>query len=454
MKISFYLLSLLALLIAACNGSSSLPPTAETNPTETIPTETMPTETFPIETVVTFMVHGDPHEQDAFEAVIADFHATSPKLDGSPIRVEMIGLPSISDYLTRLTIDFAAGAPPDVFLLNYRRLAQFYNRDAVEPLGPWIADSDQIHEDEFFPVAMDAFRNSQGTVVCIPQNISSQVVYYNQDMFDAAGLPYPAADWTWDDFRQTAIALTLPDTNNDDEPDQYGLGLEPHLVRMAPFIWQNGGDLVDNPAAPTRFTIDSGAAREAIQFVLDLAQVDGVVPNRTAEAVQSHAQRFYVGNIAMYVDSRRIVPTLRAVAEFNWDVAPLPRGKVTAGILHSDGYCMAAASQIKEAAWAFIEFAMSPAGQEPAARLGRTVPSLMVVANSEVYLDPTQAPASAHVWLDAVPSLRLLPRLENWVRIERTAAIEFEQAYLGLTTLSDVVDHIQSESIDGFRPLQ
>ncbi|MCB0113346.1 MAG: extracellular solute-binding protein, partial [Caldilineaceae bacterium] len=272
--------------------------------------------------------------------------------------------------------------------------------------------------------------------------------------FDAAGIAYPTAEWAWDDFRRTAVALTLPDTDNDGEPDQYGLGLEPHIVRVAPFIWQNGGDLVDDPVAPTRLSVDSPAAREAIQFVLDLAQVDGVVPNRTAEAVQSHTQRFYTGNIAMYVDSRRIVPTLRAVAEFNWDVAPLPRGKVTAGILHSDGYCMAAASQVKDAAWAFIEFAMSAAGQEPAARLGRTVPSLMAVANSDVFLDPAQPPANAQVWLDAVPSLRVLPRLENWVRIERTAAIELEQAYLGLTTLPDVVDHIQSESLDGFAPLK
>lgn len=408
----------------------------------------------PAETVVTFMVHGDPYEQEAFEAVIESFHATVPHVDGSPVRVELIGLPSASDYLTRLTTDFAAGAPPDVFLLNYRRLAQFHNRDAVEPLGPWIAESEHIEEEAFFAVAMDAFRDSQGTVICIPQNISSQVVFYNRDLFDAAGHPYPASDWTWEEFRRSAIALTLPDTDNDGEPDQYGLGLEPHLVRVAPFIWQNGGDLVDDPLAPTRFTLDSPAAGEAIQFVLNLAQVDGVIPSRTAETVKSHEQRFYAGNIAMYVDSRRIVPTMRAVAEFNWDVAPLPRGKVKASILHSDGYCMAAASQKKAAAWSFIEFALSPAGQEPAARLGRTVPSLIAVANSEVYLDPTQAPDSAHVWLDAVPYLRVLPRLENWVRIERTAAIELEQAYLGLTTLSNVVDHIQNESADGFSPLK
>ncbi len=411
------------------------------------------------ELTVTFMVFGDPHEQDAFTSVIERFHASAPQIDGIDVRVELTALPSKSDYLTRLTTDFAAGEPPNVFLLNYRRLAQYHNRGALEPLGQRIATSDTIREADYFSVALDAFRDSSGTLVCMPQNISSQVVYYNQEIFDKATLPYPAKDWTWADFRQTAINLTRPDSDGDGDPDQYGLGLEPHLVRMAPFIWQNGGQLVDDEATPSRMTIDSSAAQEAIQFVLDLAQEDGVVPSRTAEAIQSQRERFYAGTIAMYIDSRRIVPTMRAAADFKWDVAPLPRGEQTASILHSDGYCMSRLGDndeaaIQDAAWSFIEFAMSAEGQRPASRLGRTVPSLIAVANSEVFLDPSQAPASAEVWLDAVPHLRVLPRLENWARIERTAAIEFEQAYLGQTTLPDVVDHIQNESVDGFRRLK
>lgn len=400
------------------------------------------------------MVFGDPYEQDAFQSVIDGFYATNPTHNNTPINIDMVALPSKSDYLTRLTTDFAAGEPPDVFLLNYRRMAQYHNRGALDALGPRVTASDVMDEADYFPVALDAFRDSTGTLVCIPQNISSQVVYFNQDLFDAAGIAYPAHDWTWQEFRQTAIALTKPDEDGDGEPDQYGLGLEPHLVRMAPFIWQNGGSLVDDHAAPGRLTLDTPAAQQAMQFVFALSQQDNVVPNRTAEAVQSHRQRFYAGNIAMYVDSRRIVPTMRAVADFNWDVAPLPRGKETASILHSDGYCLAADSDVKEAAWAFIEFAMSVEGQKPAGRLGRTVPSLMAVAQSDVFLDPTQPPANAQVWLDAVPHIRVLPRLENWVRIERTAAIEFEQAYLGLTTLPDVVDHIQAEARDGLKPLK
>lgn len=403
---------------------------------------------------VTFAYFGDPPEQAAFLSVVEGFHATDPRLKGVPIRIETRGAPSQADYLTQLTTDFAAGAPPDVSLFNYRRMAQYYNRGALETLDERARNSQLLDLDGFYPAALDAFRNAEGQVICLPQNISSQVVYYNKERFDAAGLPYPQAGWTWEEFRQTALALTLPDGDGDGEPDQHGLGLEPRLIRMAPFIWQNGGELVDDPAAPTRLALDAPRAREALQFVANLSLVDQVVPNRNAEAVQSHRDRFYTGKIAMYIDSRRIVPTLRELALFDWDVAPLPVGKEAASVLHSDGYCLAAASKVKDAAWKFIEYALSEEGQVRAAQLGRTVPSLRRVAESAAFLDPEQPPASARVWLDIAPQLRALPKVENWVTIERTAAIELEQLYLGAQSLDQTIANIQLVAEEGFIPIK
>jgi multiple sugar transport system substrate-binding protein len=401
-------------------------------------------------TTVSMLVSGGPAEQAAYQAVVDRFNASQ-----SAVRVEFNAVVSTGDFITRLTTDFAAGTPPDVFLMNYRRLAQFYNRDAVEPLGPYVEQSTLLNIDEFYTEALAAFRDSQGTLICIPQNISSQVVYYNKALFDKAGIAYPSSDWSWEEFRQTAIALTLPDENGDTYPDQYGLGLEPVLIRMAPWIWQNGGELVDDPANPTRLTLDEPAATEAIQFVLNLAQKDGVVPNYSAEAVASHPDRFLAGNIAMYVDSRVFTPTMRETVTFDWDVAPLPRGKQAANVLHSDGYCMASASTVKEAAWRFIEFALGEEGQTIAAKLGRTVPSMRRVAESAAFLDPTQPPANARVWLDNMEqNMRVLPKMENWIAIERTAAIELEQAYLGLQTLDALLDNIEATAAEGFTPIR
>ena len=62
------------------------------------------------------------------------------------------------------------------------------------------------------------------------------------------------------------------------------------------------------------------------------------------------------------------------------DVAALPQREQQAGVLHSDGYCMPASVKDKDATWAFIEYAVGPAGQEILARTGRTVPSMKSVA--------------------------------------------------------------------------
>jgi multiple sugar transport system substrate-binding protein len=390
-------------------------------------------------TVVTLLVSGGPAEQAAYAAVVEGFHAVQDE-----VRVEMSAVPGTNDFLTRLTTDFAAGTPPDVFLLNYRRMAQFYNRGAIEPLGPMLATSALLSEEDFFPVALDAFRDGQGVLVCMPQNVSSQVVYYNRDLFDRAGVAYPQPGWTWEDFRQTALALTLPDADGDGYADQYGLGLEPALIRMVPFIWD-----------PTRLTLDDPATRAALQFVVDLALVDGVTPKADAVAVASIPDRFLAGNIAMYIDSRVFTPTMRETVEFAWDVAMLPRGVQPANVLHSDGYCMASASQVKEAAWRFVEYAMGAEGQRIAAELGRTVPSRYDVAGSEAFLDADEPPANAQAWLDNMEAnMGVLPKIENWNAIERTAAAEFELAFLGDIPLDEAIDHVQTFAAEGFVPIR
>jgi multiple sugar transport system substrate-binding protein len=233
-----------------------------------------------------------------------------------------------------------------------------------------------------------------------------------------------------------AKALTA-DKNGDSVTDQYGVGIDPILYRLAPFIWQAGGELVDDPANPTRLSLDSPAARLAFQWFVDLQVREKVVPDAAAEAAQESESRFLSGALGMYFNSRRAVPTMRTIKNFDWDVAPLPRGSQSASILHSDGYCMAGKSKDKEAAWKFIEYANSVTGQEIVARSGRTVPSLRMVAESASFLDPTQKPAHSQVWLDAVPTLRTVPVMSNWPAIEDTVSKEIERAFYGQASVAE-----------------
>ncbi len=61
---------------------------------------------------------------------------------------------------------------------------------AWHPIQSYIDSSDTISEDDYYPLSLDAFRfGDAGELYCLPQNISSLVVYYNEDMFEAAGVP-------------------------------------------------------------------------------------------------------------------------------------------------------------------------------------------------------------------------------------------------------------------------
>ena len=119
-------------------------------------------------------------------------------------------------------------------------------------------------------------------------------------------------------------------------------------------------------------------------------------------------------------------------------IATLPLAEVPAGILHSDGYCLAAAAENKEAAWTFIEFANSVEGQTLIAASGRTVPSLISVAESPAFLDG-QPPANSQVFLDTIPLLKAVPIMSTWVGIEETAGQEVERAFYGEATIDEAI---------------
>ncbi|MCB0084593.1 MAG: extracellular solute-binding protein, partial [Caldilineaceae bacterium] len=118
-------------------------------------------------TELTFLISGDPTDEDAYQQLIDAFSA-----EHSEITVNLINIPSGGDFRKRLAADFAAGTPPDLFLINYRHLGHFFAANAVEPLTDYLANSTVINADDYYPQTLAAFQ-WQGEQMCMPQNISS-----------------------------------------------------------------------------------------------------------------------------------------------------------------------------------------------------------------------------------------------------------------------------------------
>jgi multiple sugar transport system substrate-binding protein len=368
------------------------------------------------------MAFGDAEELVAYRDLIDAFEKAEPDID-----VEFVETSDRDDLIARLSTAFAGGSPPDLFLMSYRFYGQFLATGVLEPLQAYLDDSQAFAAEDFYPQAMEAFRQG-GEQICMPQNISSLVVYYNKDLFDEAGIDDPAEGWTWGDFVRKARALTI-DRDGDGAIDQYGVGLDPEVIRLAPFVWSNGGELVDDEASPTRFSLDTPEALQAMQDFFDLRGVHGVVPSDEELEAEDGEARFLNGTLGMVFSSRRDTPAFRTITEFDWDVAALPMHEQPAGILHSDAYCLTRDSEHKAAAWRFVEFALGTDGAPIVAASGRTVPSLIEVANSEAFLDPDQRPASSRVFLDTIPVIRRVPNISTWPEIEDAANALLEQGF-------------------------
>ena len=364
---------------------------------------------------------GGEGELNALKEMIAAFEASHPGA-----KVEFTGLAEQGEHIAKLGTAFAGGNPPDVFLLNYRRFGRFAAQGVIDPARLPGAPAD------FYPQTLEAFTTG-GTLLCLPQNLSSSVVYFNPKLF--GDVPLPKAGWTTDDLKSAATALAAKQVKT--------IGYETGMRTVAPFVWLFGGDVVDNLEKPTVVNLDTPAGRQALTYLKDLLDNGGVTATDAAAAPAE--DRFAQGELAMLVDSRRAVPAMRK-AGLDFDVAPLPKGTAEATLLASDAYCVSKKAKNLELAHAFAQYAVGEDGGKVLAESGRTVPSLKSLAESDAFLAPDKAPKSARVWLDIASSVRRLPNVAAWNEAETTASDALEQYFAGKASLDDTVALIARES--------
>ncbi len=371
---------------------------------------------------------GGEGELDALREVVAAFEAARPG-----VQVEFTGVPDQGDHIAKLSTSFAAGSPPDVFLLNYRRLGPFVDKGVVAPPR-------EVPEG-LYAQATEAF-TYDGDLACLPQNASSSVAYVNEALFAKAGVPLPDPAWTWDDLRSTAAALDAKGVD--------AVGFAPEVRTVAPFVWTAGGEVVDDTASPTRFTLDSPEARRALTYLAGLQRF-GV--DATARAAQEPADRFQAGTLAVFVDSRRSVPAFRKAEGLTFDVRPLPRADAATpsrSLLASDAWCVAQDTKAPRLAADFAAFAVGSEGGAVLARSGRTVPALESLATGPDFLAPDQEPRSSRVFLDVLPDLRRLPNVAAQDPAEEAANGLLEQFFAGRAGLDPTVAAVGRATADAY----
>lgn len=289
----------------------------------------------PVTITYTNFISNDGNEEN-LQAIVDAFEEENPD-----ITVEVTTLP-YADYGTALQTDLAAGTVSDVFDIEYANYAQ-YQANGV------LAELPVENPDAYRQSVLEAYQ-TDGVQYALPSSFSTVVLFYNSDLFDAAGLEYPTSDWTWADEQAAAEALT------DAAAGVWGSHQPVSFHEYYKVLAQNGGEFLNEDGTEVAFNSPEGI--EAAEWLVGKSGT--VMP--TIEQGQGtpdfDSNLFVDGKLAMVHTGIWMFGAF-ADAPFGWDIAVEPGNTEQASALFSNAVGVSAGSEHIEAATAFAEFLTS-----------------------------------------------------------------------------------------------
>jgi multiple sugar transport system substrate-binding protein len=282
-------------------------------------------------------------------------------------------------YYAELNARAAAGRPPDVVQMESGRLPEFAARGLLLNLDTYLRQEPNLLGKDFQPGVWQSF-HYQGGLYGVPGDVSVLAVVLNEDLLEAKYLPVPKPGWTWGDYLRDAKSVTA-DTDGDGRTDVYGTSTCPWWQVL---VWQNGGDLVDDPANPTRSTLGAPEAKAALQWLADLAVKHKVAPPVMLSDLDQ-VRAFANGSIGMIYAGRWDIAAFTTRAGFRWNYVPLPRGKRPANLGASTAFCVMQDCRRPTDAWRLVQYLTVGQGQQSLLKAGITTPAYTPLLRSEYF---------------------------------------------------------------------
>ncbi|MBB6345329.1 ABC transporter substrate-binding protein [Nonomuraea muscovyensis] len=316
------------------------------------------------------------------------------------------------EYWTKLQTAAAGGTAPDVFWMNGPRIGLYASQGALLPL------SDRIAKDKLdlgkYPKSLVDLYTLDGKQYGIPKDFDTIGLWYNKDLFDAAGVKYPDASWTWDDVRDAAKRLTDP------AKGVHGIGAMAWSQELYyNTIFQAGGHVISEDKKKSGY--DDPATIEGLKFWKDLLDRK-LSPTVQQMTDNDPIEMFKSGKLAMWYDGSYDAAQYNKTEGLNADVAPLPAGpKGKATVIHGLANVIYAKTEHPEQAWEFLKFLGSEQANRIQAESGAVIPAYEGLQDSWVKSMPK---LNLQAFIDQLPDARPYPVSKNtaaWARPETDA---------------------------------
>ena len=273
------------------------------------------------------------------------------------------------DYAACKTL-VAGGNMPDVFVTgswNYFQAA----RDGVLLDITDKFTSGELSREDFTKPVLDALTSTTSSKIhALPMGYNAQSLFYNKDMFDAAGLAYPAADgsYTYDDVREWAALLTLDkngknahdsefDSKNIVQWGYFNFAAAPIEPGYAPVLAAFGGGVLGGPERNICTAEDPGTIA-GFQWIQDLMWKDYSAITPQLQQEEQGNGRWVRGQVAMQQGSHeQVMAVQQQNPTLNYDMAALPEGPAgNATLFQIHTWAIWGDTKVPAAAWSFVKY--------------------------------------------------------------------------------------------------
>lgn len=279
------------------------------------------------------------------EAIAKKFEEANP---GVKVQVEDYG----DNFDQKLTAAMGAGNPPDVmYMWNFPTY-----KDSLLPLDDMIAKDAEAMNLADFPQGLMTVSKIDGKTYGMPVGFTTQVVFYNKDMFKAAGVEEPKAGWTWDDLRAMAAKFR----NADQKVYGFAVDAKPDPYDFEQFLWSNGTKYISDDGKAVDGYMNSPEAAQVLDMFADMIKTEQAVALNIGDDT-SGSTLFAGGKIAMFQSAMWSKSKIDQ-SGIPYGVAVLPQfgSKPARSVIDASAISIAKDAQDPALAWEFIKFFSSP----------------------------------------------------------------------------------------------
>jgi multiple sugar transport system substrate-binding protein len=253
-------------------------------------------------------------------------------------------------YVVKLDTALAAGSPPDIGFLYEDR---WVKTGKLLPLDEAIA-AHEIDTADFNQAVMDGWCFVEGEVYCLGSYTGATVLYYNQAMFDAAGLDYPSSTEPMTVDEYAALAAQLGNAAEDMTERVWGAPAEP------PHWWMDSRNLFSDDGRQTAGFVNDEATKHAFDVLANLI-AEGYAPSNSIMqtlGTEGTEDLFVQGKLAMVIGGSNEIQAIEA-AGIDYGVAPIPvekAGDPPFASVWTDGFAVFNGSDSPAEAMEFVAF--------------------------------------------------------------------------------------------------